>query len=183
MSKCVFKRSPPTKRKSTSTVVKQEEPSPGKENQNEKDITKKTETPKKTPAKTVTKTPAKKTPAKASAKAAKKTSPSAKSPAMIKTEAVTPAKVKEEKSDEKSDEKMNTSSSPSPTKVKDEKPKPHPFFTKPKDLKLQTADETSDGASYNPGKANYHPIKDCFWKHGEKYAFFMRFFSICLTFE
>ncbi|XP_055304150.1 DNA ligase 1 isoform X2 [Sitodiplosis mosellana] len=173
-------KSPPTKRKSTSTVVKQELPLPGKENENE--VAKKTETPKKTPAKAATKTPAKKkTPAKTKTPktnekvTAKKASPPAKSPVKVKAEAQSPAKVEEEKTDEK----MDTTSSPSPTKVKDEKPKPHPFFSKPKDIKLQTADDTSDGASYNPGKANYHPIKDCFWKHGEKTPYL----ALARTFE
>lgn len=33
-------------------------------------------------------------------------------------------------------------------------------------LKIQSAD--AKGADYNPGKKNYHPINDAFWKKGEK---------------
>lgn len=33
-------------------------------------------------------------------------------------------------------------------------------------LKIQSAD--TKGADYNPGKKNYHPINDAFWKKGEK---------------
>jgi hypothetical protein len=33
-------------------------------------------------------------------------------------------------------------------------------------LKIQSAD--TKGADFNPGKKNYHPINDAFWKKGEK---------------
>lgn len=55
------------------------------------------------------------------------------------------------------------------TSPKEEKPKPvtiNPFFTSKKDEK--STGNKEDGASYNPGKTNYHPIKDAFWKYGEK---------------
>lgn len=159
------------KRKSCNEAVKQETPSPGKENA----TSKKTDTPKKTSAKkTATKTPAKNTPvkkkspktaekSKATAKA-KKASPPATSPFKVKAESQSLTKVKEEKDDEEMD--TNTSAKD----VKQEKPKAHPFFSKQKDIKLQTTEDTS-GASYNPGKVNYHPIKDCFWEYGTKYVF------------
>lgn len=35
-------------------------------------------------------------------------------------------------------------------------------------LKLQSAGSSVKGSDYNPGKKNYHPIKDAFWKKGEK---------------
>ncbi|XP_031625448.1 DNA ligase 1 isoform X2 [Contarinia nasturtii] len=153
--------SPPTKRKSTSTVVKQEEISPGKEN----DKSKKNETAKKTPISTPVKTPIKtpkKSPTKTSSK--KKTQPKSDTKTKSKKTSPSPAKVKEEK--------MDTS----PSEAKEEKPKPHPFFTKPKD---QATDGKPDDLSYNPGKANYHPIKDCFWKHGEKTPYL----ALARTFE
>lgn len=34
-------------------------------------------------------------------------------------------------------------------------------------LKIQSAN--AKGSDYNPGIKNYHPIKDAFWKKGEKY--------------
>lgn len=146
--------------------MKQENPSPGKENDNAKN--EKTETPKKSPKKSPSKiAPAKKKTPKSEEKSkskSKKSSPPAKSPSKVKAEVQSPVKVKEEKVDEKMD------ASTSPSQVKEEKPKPHPFFTKQKDIKLQMAEDSSDGASYNPGKANYHPIKDCFWEHGGKYV-------------
>lgn len=33
-------------------------------------------------------------------------------------------------------------------------------------LKIQSGDVK--GSDYNPAKKNYHPIKDAFWKKGEK---------------
>lgn len=35
-------------------------------------------------------------------------------------------------------------------------------------LKLQSAGSGQKGSDYNPGKKHYHPIKDAFWKKGEK---------------
>lgn len=35
-------------------------------------------------------------------------------------------------------------------------------------LKLQSAGSGVKGSDYNPGKKHYHPIKDAFWKKGEK---------------
>lgn len=157
MSDCSFERSPPTKRKSTSDQQVKEETSPPNVGH---DKIKKTETPKKTPNK---KTPTKKTPTekkslKSNEKAkAKKVTPK-KSPS--KTESKSSSEVKVEEDDEKSET--------STAMAKEEKPKINPFFTKQKDIKLQSAEDTSNGSSYNPGKANYHPVKDCFWKYGEK---------------
>lgn len=35
-------------------------------------------------------------------------------------------------------------------------------------LKIQSAGAGQKGSDYNPGKKNYNPIKDAFWKKGEK---------------
>lgn len=37
-----------------------------------------------------------------------------------------------------------------------------------KTLKIQSAGAGQAGADYNPSKKKYHPIKDAFWKRGEK---------------
>lgn len=123
----------------------------------EKITPKKTETPQKTPAK---KSPVKKKTPKSSGKA--KASP-VKPALKVKTESVSSAKAKvanEEKME--TDEPKDDTSKPNTSDKNDEKPKPHPFFSKLTPL------GPSDGALYDPGKANYHPIKDCFWKRGEK---------------
>lgn len=152
--------------------MKQEVPSPEKEKENSK--VNKNETPQKTPIKKSPekKTPTKKTPAKKKTpktndKAKSKKASPIKSAFSVKTEKESPVKVKAE-----SPAKEKTDESTSKTEVKEEKPiKINPFFTKQKDLKLQSSEELSNGASYDPGKSNYHPIKDCFWKHGEKYVY------------
>lgn len=179
-----IERSPPTKRKSTNVNVKEEEQenaSPKKVN----DTVKKEESPKKSPIK---KTPAKETPAKktttkkntpkSNGKAKTKKASPIKNDVKVKTEATSPSKVKKEKEekeekevkDEKMDSDEKSTETRSPNVKKEEKPKINPFFTKQKDMKLQSIESTSDGTSYDPGKSNYHPIKDCFWKHGEKYV-------------
>lgn len=138
---------------------------------------KKNETPKKSSAK---KTPPKKTPIKkdspkSNGKAKTKKASPVKSNIFVKTEVESPSKVEVEspskvkvEKEEKNDSAEESPKEKSPKK--EEKPKNHPFFTKQKDMKLQSVEETSNGSSYDPGKSNYHPIKDCFWKHGEKYV-------------
>lgn len=64
--------------------------------------------------------------------------------------------VKEEKQEEKIEEKPK------------DKPTINPFFLNKKEIKVQQAGAGEKGSSYNPGKSNYHPIDDAFWKHGEK---------------
>lgn len=149
-----FSRSPPKKREKSeenTATVKQEEPSPNK-----------TKTPQK-------KTPKGKTP-KSTDKSKKTTTKSALK-ASTKTPIKSPVEVKKEiksvatKTENEADEIAETSSKD----VKEEKPKPvaiNPFFTSKKAEK--SSGNKEDGASYNPGKANYHPINDCFWNHGEK---------------
>lgn len=161
------KRSPPSKRKSTNADVKTEILSP----KQEKSTPKKTESPKKTPAK---KSPAKKKSPKSNGKTkaattAPKTSPF-KTLFKAKTESSSPAKVKVEKNEKmETDQASEDTPKPSSSEQKVDKPKAHPFFTSKKDMKLESASDTAaDGASYNPGKAKYDPIKDSFWKHGEK---------------
>lgn len=130
----------------------------------EKNTPKKTETPQKSPAK---KSPAKKKTPKSNGKAkAKATKASPAKPLFTaKTESASPAKVKVDKVEKmETDEAKGDTSKPNASAKSDEKPKPHPFFSKPKD----SAGDKSNGALYDPGKADYHPIKDCFWKHGEK---------------
>ncbi|KAG5681548.1 hypothetical protein PVAND_010968 [Polypedilum vanderplanki] len=46
-------------------------------------------------------------------------------------------------------------------------------------LKLQSAGSGQKGSDYNPGKKNYHPINDAFWKKGEKTPYL----AIAKTFE
>lgn len=137
----------------------------------------------------------KKTPKKEKTPAAKKTtkkvSPKEKStkkaekkagklsPTKVKSE-VTPTKVKAEKwpntsttsvgQDEPStsDEKVKKEWTPSPAKATPPRPM-NPFFMSTKQAKEQAAGQAGpDGSDYSPAKANYHPIKDAFWKHGEK---------------
>lgn len=36
------------------------------------------------------------------------------------------------------------------------------------ELKISSAGEGRKGADYNPGKKNYHPIKDAFWTQQER---------------
>lgn len=180
----IFWRSPPSKRKSTSTAVKQEVPSPEKEKEN--NIVKKTETPKKA---TVNETPSKKSPAKkkspkSAGKAKSKKASPLKAAFQVKTENQSPVKKEKTESPTKIKSETEKEENTAKDEVKEEKPKNHPFFSKQKDIKLQSNDDTSNGASYNPGKTNYHPINDCFWKHGEKYVIkmiclFLQFF--CLT--
>lgn len=88
-------------------------------------------------------------------------------PVKVKVEAT----VKTEKHDS-SDAKESPSKDDANEEKVEAKPKINPFFTKMKEVKLQSSEGTSDGSSYDPGKANYNPIKDCFWKHGEKYVTF-----------
>lgn len=168
-----MKRSPPTKRKSTTAAVKQEVPSPEKEKENNKGN--KTETVKKTPAKKTPekKTPVKKTPAKkkspkSSDKSKAKKATPLKSASPVKKEIASPVEAKTESPTKVKSEEKSTDVK---TEVKEEKPKINPFFTKQKEMKLQSTEGASDGLSYDPGKSNYHPIKDCFWKHGEKHVF------------
>lgn len=159
------KRSPPTKRKSTNANVKNEVVSP----KQEKSTPKKTESPQKTPAK---KSPTTKKSPKSNGKAkatAPKTSP-LKTLFKVKTESDSPTKAKVEKSEKmETDQPNEDTPTPNSSETKVDKPKSHPFFSSKKDVKLQSAADTAtDGASYNPGKAKYDPIKDSFWKHGEK---------------
>lgn len=89
---------------------------------------------------------------------------------------VSPTKIKNETSPSTStdaekasiaDEDIKTESSPSPTKKIS--PPINPFFLSSKQAKEQSAGGAAPtGVDYNPGKTNYHPIKDAFWKHGEK---------------
>ena len=131
----------------------------------EKITPKKTESPQKTPAK---KSPAKKKTVKSSEKAKTSAKPMA-SFFKAKTESDSPAKSKPiEKEKMETDETNEDTPKPNTSSPAEEKPKVHPLFSNKKDLKLQSAEDTSNGALYDPGKAKYHPIKDCFWKHGEK---------------
>lgn len=68
-------------------------------------------------------------------------------------------------SDADKEVKKETSSSPAK-----KTPQPiNPFFLSSKQAKEQSAGGAGPtGSEYNPAKANYHPIKDAFWKHGEK---------------
>lgn len=141
----------------------------------------------KTPMKAATETKkqektsiAKKTPKKTSSK--EKSAKKNKSPAKIKSpeKSKSPAaKVKNENSpststdqdkpsiSDQSDDKIKTESSLSPAKKTP--PPVNPFFLSSKQKKEQPADGAApNGSEYSPAKANYHPIKDAFWKHGEK---------------
>lgn len=79
----------------------------------------------------------------------KKISPKKESPPKIKEESLESnkeAEIKKEKSEDK--------------------PKPvNPFE---RTVKIQNAGQGLSGADYDPSKKNYHPIKDAFWKRGEK---------------
>jgi hypothetical protein len=66
--------------------------------------------------------------------------------------------VKNEIKDEKTSPKKSEAS---PTRESPKKPEANT-------LKIQSAGSGQKGADYNPGKKNYDPIKDAFWKKGEK---------------
>lgn len=121
-----------------------------------------------------------------SPKAKKETSPKAKkketSP-KVKKEATTP-KVKKEESSPKTEEKktiakkdeQSDTNSPEKESLKDpeekspenEKPKPiNPFA---RTVKIQNAGQGLAGADYDPSAKKYDPIKNAFWKRGDKYA-------------
>lgn len=127
----------------------------------QKNTPKKTESPQKTPAK---KSPVKKKSPKSNGKAnATKMSPLKSF--KFKTASDSPAKVKaDEKEKMETDEAKEDPSKLNTSDQKEEKPKPHPFFSG----KKQSSADTSNSDQYDPSKANYHPIKDCFWKHGDK---------------
>lgn len=40
--------------------------------------------------------------------------------------------------------------------------------------KQKNKDEKGSSDAYNPAKANYHPVDDACWKHGEKWVWSMR---------
>lgn len=112
------------------------------------------------PEKPVTKGSSAKKSKKSEEKPTKKKSPAVtkekSSPAVKKEKSLSPKKTEEgdpdekEPSSSKQEESATTSSEPEKT------------------LKLQTAGAGQKGSDYNPGKKNYHPIKDAFWKKGEK---------------
>lgn len=107
-------------------------------------------TPKKKPSPSKTsKTPMKKEEIKVPTP---KKSPGKRSPE-IKTETKSPPIVE------------NTGKSPKVGEI--EKTKVNPFFTSKKDSK-NSMKENVESLSYNPARSDYHPINDCFWKHGEK---------------
>lgn len=138
--------------------MKDEIPSP----KQGKNTPKKTATPQKTPAK---KSPVKKKSPKSNGKANATKSSSLLPFTKVKTESDSPVKVKvNEKEKMETDEANEDTSKLNTSDQKEEKPKSHPFFSG----KKQSAEDTSNAALYDPSKANYHPIKDCFWKHGEK---------------
>lgn len=65
------------------------------------------------------------------------------------------------------DKAVKAETSPSPAKKTP--PQINPFFLSSKQAKEQSVGGAAPtGSEYNPAKANYHPIKDAFWKHGEK---------------
>lgn len=67
-----------------------------------------------------------------------------------------------------SDDKIKEESS-SPSPAKKASPPINPFFLSKKQAKEQsTGGSGPSGTDYTPAKTNYHPIKDAFWKHGEK---------------
>lgn len=87
--------------------------------------------------------------------------------AEIKTEETAPVDVKmdsiktEENDTEPSSEKKET---PEPVKKTNNLTA---FFTRKSDDKSKD-NNSQAGIDYNPGKKNYHPINDAFWKHGER---------------
>lgn len=82
---------------------------------------------------------------------------SSASPAEVKVEKTTPMKMEVAEKTEVTPEKK---------KKIDTKPI-NPFFLK-KDVKTESNTTKNDSVEYNPGKSHYDPIKDAFWKHGEK---------------
>lgn len=132
----------------------------------------------KTPVKTEKKTPeaskqkalvAKKSPkkGKSAKKTKKKSPPKAKlSPSKVKSE-ISPNTSMDQDKASVADEEIKTKSSPSPAK---KTPPPiNSFFLTTKQAKEQSAGGSGPtGSEYSPAKTNYHPIKDTFWKYGEK---------------
>ncbi|XP_053681695.1 DNA ligase 1 isoform X2 [Sabethes cyaneus] len=53
------------------------------------------------------------------------------------------------------------------------------FFTSGKKDSTATSSKVEIGTDYNPGKKNYHPINDAFWKKGEK----IPYLALARTFE
>lgn len=134
----------------------------------------------KTPVKTEKTTPnSKQQKAPAAKKSSKKTSAEKKSAQKILKKSpaqssVTPTKVTNKNSPNTStdhdkssadDEQVKTES---PSSAKKTAPPINPFFFSKKEVKVQSAGAGQNGSDYSPAKANYHPIEDAIWKHGEK---------------
>lgn len=111
-----------------------------------------------------------------------------KSPTTSKISPKTSDKIKVESKDKnesttESKPKADLSPSEKKVEVKTENKTPvktiNPFFTNAKNVKLQNAGDGLKGADYNPGKKNYHPIDDAFWKKDEK----VPYLALAKTFE
>ncbi|XP_055522822.1 DNA ligase 1 isoform X2 [Wyeomyia smithii] len=89
----------------------------------------------------------------------------------VKTETESPKKVKEET---ESPKKVKTSE-----ETKDKAANVMSFFTSGKKESTAGNSKTEVGTDYNPGKKNYHPINDAFWKKGEK----IPYLALARTFE
>lgn len=107
------------------------------------------------------------------AKPKKKQSPSKTSKTPKKNEGIKLQALEKSPGKRSSEGKIETKSPPSvgkteksPKASESEKPK-EPFFISKKDTK-SSGKENIEDLSYNPAKSDYHPINDCFWKHGEK---------------
>ncbi|XP_058058641.1 DNA ligase 1 [Anopheles bellator] len=106
---------------------------------------------------------------KSSPKSPKKSTP-AKSKKQTSPPSVSP------KTKAKPDDKQKKSESSKTAVVpKSEKPAPKStncgalnFFTSVKKESTSEGTGTSDGSDYDPGKKNYHPIKNAFWKKGDR---------------
>lgn len=103
----------------------------------------------------------------------KKTSPSKTSKTSMKKEGIkvqtpkkSPSKRQEIKTETKSPPSFENTEKSSEVS-ESEKPKVNPFFISKKDTKMSVK-ENAESLSYNPAKSDYHPLNDCFWKHGEK---------------
>lgn len=104
----------------------------------------------------------------------KKPSPSKTSKTSMKKEGIKVQTPKKSPSKRSPEIKTETKSPPSAENTEkssevgeSEKSKVNPFFISKKDTK-NSVKENAESISYNPAKSDYHPLNDCFWKHGEK---------------
>ncbi|XP_058816852.1 DNA ligase 1 [Topomyia yanbarensis] len=94
----------------------------------------------------------------------------------IKIEKDSPKKVNDSPKKEESPKKQKTSED-----TKDKAANLMNFFTSSKDANSSSGSTSKldGGADYNPGKKNYHPIDDGFWKQGDKTPYI----ALARTFE